>query len=421
MILGINILIALISILLLLYLAEKDLGLFIISFMILVQYVWMFLSLIEIESGIYINEQGRTGYFVFSSVVLLLFYITTLISLVFFKKLFNKVFKNLKATRFKFLKLKEEKVAIMLLATVIATAFINLLLSPMPFFSDTVNKFNFWDYARFPFLKSIVGNVMVFVIFGATLLLRFNKKVSLLLITLYILYLILIGQKFTGFFIALYGIAIALYYSSRKSVYFKLKWIFNKYSLGILASLFLLVWYRYTIKNPFEYIGLTPLESVFYRTFGLQAHLFWGVTEQYIFLDKPHSWNITELWEGMRVLMLEFWPSSYKDYISVTTRGVSWTNAYPSILIRIFPLGIALIVNFLLISIVSLFQILLVKFIRGNSILLSIVFFQLLVWVNYSYTMAYFNKLKIPFVLLLLFLIYKYLIYMSNATKVVDK
>jgi len=174
------------------------------------------------------------------------------------------------------------------------------------------------------------------------------------------------------------------------------------------------VLYKYTINNPFIKLNMTPLESVFYRFFGLQAHVFWGATEQYVYQGKPNTWNVFELWKGMHHLMLETWPWSYEDFISVTTRGVSWTNAYPSILIRIFPLPIALLVNFFLMSFVSLIQTLLSVFIKRKSIFLSIILFQLLIWTSYAYTMAYFSKLMIPVFFILLFFSYKYLAFKTK-------
>ena len=410
MILALNITLIIIAIIILIYLLEKDLGLFLLSFMILIQYIWMFCSVSVIENGIFINEQGRHGFFASSGIILLLFYISTLISLVFYKKFFRVVFKDLNSFKFSLKPFRDKNLAIFLIGVVLSIAYFNLLSSPIPIFNEHVSKFNFWEYAKYPFLKPVVGNVMGFVGFGSTLLFRFNKKISLIFLFFYLGYLALIGQKFTGFFIAIYGVLVALYFSSKIKIKFKLKWIYNKYVLIIFAVLFGLVLYKYTKDNPFEYIGLTPIESVFYRAFGLQAHVFWGATEHYIYNNNPHSWNITELWKGMHVMMKMFWPWSYEDYISVTTRGVSWTNAYPSILIRIFPLPLALIANMLLFSIVGCFQSLLTKFIENKSYLLSIVFFQLLTWVSYAFTMAYFNKLVIPFCFLFLLLAFKYLV-----------
>ncbi|ARV07282.1 hypothetical protein BTO04_11550 [Polaribacter sp. SA4-10] len=410
MIIAFNILITLIAIVIMLYLLEKDLGLFLLSIMIFVQYIWMFFSLMVIESGVHIVEQGRDGYFVYSTLVLLLFFITTIISLIFFKKIFTNFFKNIKVTKIKFGKIKEPQITRVFIGFVFFMAFLNLFLSPIPIFSDNVSKFNFWEHSKFPFLKSIVGNVMAFVAFGSAILFRYYKKTSIFFLILYVSYLLLIGQKFTGFFIGITGALLALYFTSEKKITFKLKWIFNKYLLLFIGAMFFLVLYKYTISNPFRNLKMTPLESVFYRFFGLQGHVFWGTTEQYIYLNKPNTWNIFELWKGMHLLMLEFWPWRYQDFISVTNRGVSWTNAYPSILIRIFPLPIALFANFILVSFLSLMQTLLSIFIKRKSLFISIIFFQLLIWTSYAYTMAYFNKLLIPVFFIFIFFTYKYLV-----------
>ena len=305
--------------------------------MIFVQYIWMFFSIIVIESGIHVVEQGRDGYFVYSSLVLLLFFLTTIISLLFFKKIFTFFFQNITVTRIKISNVKEHQIMRFFLAVVFILAFLNLFLSEIPLFSDKVSKFSFWEHAKFPFLKSVIGNVMAFVAFGTAILYNYYKKTSVFFGILYISYLLLMGQKFTGFFIGLAGVLLALYFTSQNRIKFKIKWLFNKYLLLFISTMFFLVLYKYSISSPFKSLGLNPLESVFYRFFGLQAHVFWGVTEQYIYTGKPKTWNILELWKGMHHLMLEFWPWRYQDFISVTTRGVSWTNAYPSILIRIFP------------------------------------------------------------------------------------
>lgn len=412
----INTIVALMALLVVLYLLKKDLGLFLLSYVIIIQYIWMFFSLIVIESGIYINEQERSGYFVYSSIILFLFFSSTVVSLIFFKRIFTRFFDKEKIIRFKFLKINEDKLSIIIIFIVLMMAFLNIFSSPIPLFSKEVTKFNFWEYAKYPFLKSVVGNVMGFVAFGSTLLYYRFRKTSIFFLLLYVTYLLLVGQKFTGFLIGTYGVLLAFYYSSNNKIEFNLKWIFNKYVLIVGVALFYLILNKYTLKNPFKYLGLTPVESIFYRTFGLQAHVFWGVVERYVYLGMPNTWDISELWKGMHHLMLEFWPGSLKDYISVTTRGVSWTNAYPSILVRIFPLSIALVVNFFLISFVALIQSMLSVFIRRKSFLISIILFQILTWVSYAYTMAYFYKLVVPFIFLIIYFGYKYLIYYGKKT-----
>lgn len=408
MIMLLNIIVSLVSVWILIELMKKDLGLFLLSFVILIQYIWMFFSLIVIEDGIFINEQGRNGYFVYSSLVLFCFYISTIVSLIFFKKIFLKLFQNFTVTRFKLGSIKEEKLTKWVLSIILIIAFISVISSPTALFTEKVTRFNYWIYARFPFLKSILGNVMGFVAFGSALLYRYNKKASIFFLIFYFVYLLLVGQKFSGFLIGSYGILLALYYSSPKKITFRTSWIFNKYLLLITASIFLLIWYKYTAKNPFRYMGLTPFEAIFYRAFGLQGHVFWGTVEQYVYSGKPNSWDVTELWSGMRVMMNEFWPWSQERFLKITERGVNWTNAYPAILLRIFPLFIAILINFLLTSFLSLIQTLLTVLIKNKSYLISIIFFQLLTWASFAYTMAYFNKLMIPFLILIIYAIYKY-------------
>lgn len=410
-----NICISLLAVFVLVYFIKKDLGLFLLSFIILIQYIWMFFSLVAIETGVFINEQGRNGYFVYSSLVLFCFFVSTLCSLIFFKYIFTKFFKSIKIIKLKFLKKDEITLSIFIFSFIFIIALLNVVLSPSPLISKEVTRFSYWEKAKFPFLQSILGNVMGFMGFGAALLYRKRKKVSIFFLICYFTYLLFIGQKFSGFLIGSYGILLALFYTSGKNIEFKIKWIFNKYLFISLLSIFCLILYQYTLNNPYEYLGLSPFESIFYRAFGLQGHIFWGVTEQYVYIGKPNSWNVSELWKGMHVLMREFWPWDDESFLSVTSRGVSWTNAYPAILVRIFPLWIALIVNFLLMSIVSFVQFFLVAFIKGKSFLISTLSFQLLTWVSFAFTMAYFNKLMAPFIFLTLFFIYKYLLINENS------
>lgn len=405
-----NIIILLFTIFIIIYVLKKDLGLFLVSYIIIIQYLWMFSSIVVIENGIFINEQGRNGYFVYSSLILFIFFVSTLLSLILFNRFFFKLLNNERGIKFKFLTLNEIKLINYGIFLLLIIAFFNLLSSPIPFFDKDVTKFNFWEFAKYPFLKSLFGNVMGFVAFGSAIIYRNSRKYSIFLLLLYFIYLLLIGQKFTGFLIGSYGILVALFFSSEISFKFKLRWIFNKYFILTGLLMFSLVLYYYSIKNPFKYMGLTPLESVFYRTFGLQAHVFWGTVEQYVYQNKPNTWDITELWNGMHLLMREFWPWSFEDYQSVTSRGVSWTNAYPAILLRIFPWPIAVIVNFFLFSFVALIQSLLIFFIKKKSYILSIILFQLLSWVSYAYTMGYFSKLIIPFSFIAFLIIIKVLI-----------
>lgn len=393
-----NLAIASIAIFFVLFFVKQYFKISLASYIILLQYVWMFLSIIVIENGIFINEQGRNGYFVFSSILLLFFLISTLGGLLFFNWFFSKLLKNESPLRFSIFGWGEIKLVTIIVCVILSLAYINLGMSPVPLFSYEVTKFNFWEYAKFPFLKAIIGNVMGFVAFATSILYNYKKRFSILLLGLYFLYLLLLGQKFTGFLLGSYGVLLGYVVANDVKVNFKVSWVFHRYVILFVSLLFLVVLSFYSNHNPYEYMGLSPFEAVFYRAFGLQAHVFWGVVERYVYTGVTNTWKISELWNGMHLLMHEFWPWSEESFLSVTNRGVSWTNAYPSILVRIFPWPIAIIANFFLMSLVALVQSLLFFFLKNKSYIVSIVVFQLLTWVSYAYTMAYFKKTFIPIV-----------------------
>src|SRR5690606_12884694 len=92
-------------------------------------------------------------------------------------------------------------------------------------------------------------------------------------------------------------------------------------------------------------------------------------------------------------------------------RGVSWTNGYPAILLRIFPLPVALIFHFFIFSIVPFTYVFLIKAIKGKNYLLAIIFFQMILWSLHVYSMAYFYRLN---KIMIIFLFIAFLSYLIN-------
>lgn len=400
-----NILILLLALLILMHLFYKSRLYFICLLPFTVQYLWIFLSILVIENGIYINEQDRDGTFVYANFYLLCFFITTIISFIFFYQVFNKSFK-LNVSRVRLLKFDESQLILIISFFVLSVAYLNLLLSPSTFTDPTVDKFNYWNNAKFTFLKPLLGNTIGFLpfIFGITF--KRKKKTTFLLALLYSIYLIGIGQKFTSFLLGSISFATAYYIAQSDTIKTNLFFVKRRYLIAGGILLFGLIWYRYTQNNPFRHLGLQPFESVFYRAFGLQGHLFWGVVERYISGGEPKSWDISQLNYGMHVLMEDFYPEKSLKYLpQVWERGVSWTNAYPAILIKIFPFPIALIVHFFLFSLVPLLYVLLRKSLLSSNFLISVFLFQLILWCVNAYIMAYFFRLN-KIILLLIFLFF---------------
>jgi len=375
----------------------------------------MFLSILVIENGVFVNEQGRNGEFVYANFYLLFYYIISIVSFIFFFKLFDKLFK-LNLPKIKFVKIREKQLLLIIAISVLLLALINLMLSPSVYNSTEISKFNYWKYAKFPFLKGLLGSTIGYFPFIMGIFYKRYKKITLILAVFYLIYLIGIDQKFTALLFG--GIAfmvsyIILNFNLSNKIQFSFK---KKYLIIVGALLFSVVLIKYTKKNPYEYLKLTPLESVFYRAFGLQGHLFWGTSEKYIYNENVKTWNINELPYGMHVLMKDFAPSyNQKHLAEAWERGVSWTNAYPAILNRVFPLPVAYIVHFFLFSIIPFLYCLLVKSLRNKNFLLSVVLFQTILWSVNVYSTAFFYRLiKVGLIITAII----YVCYLINKSRV---
>lgn len=380
-----------------------------------IQYLWMASSIFLIEQGIYVNELDRHGEFYFTNFTLLLFFLTSIISFLVFFEIFNKGLK-LDFPRLKFLKKPEISIIYAISILIIVIAYISLLSSPSVYTSDAVSKFNYWDSAAFPGLKALLGSTIGYLPFVFGLLFRKYKKSIILLIILYLIYLVGVDQKFTAFlygfigFIISYSIISLNHNTSHSILNFK-----KRYIIVLGSLIFSLVLLKYSNRNPFAYLNLTPVESVFYRAFGLQAHIFWAVNEKYVYHNEPNTWDLSEMPYGMHVAMREFTPDFRQQYLEkLWAGGVSWTNAYPAILLRIFPVPIALVFHFFIFAIVPLLYVMLIKAVRKENYLIGIILFQLTLWLTNIYSMAYFHRLT---KVVLIFMFIAFLSFIYNKAK----
>ncbi|WP_203256654.1 DUF6418 domain-containing protein [Hyunsoonleella ulvae] len=195
---------------------------------------------------------------------------------------------------------------------------------------------------------------------------------------------------------------------------------FKNFLLFLL--MFSVVYFKYSEKNPFKNVGAeTPMEAIIYRIFGLQAHLYWGSVEKFVYLGEPKSYDITELYKGMHTLMRYFWFGDLEHIEGAMKRGFSFTNAYPGILLKIYPLFYAYICHIVLIILFYIPSARLLKnAIEKKKYFMSFIFFQCFNWVGIAFIMAYFNKV-IPFLILFFLMIFfSYAVIKSKSTKVID-
>ena len=169
---------------------------------------------------------------------------------------------------------------------------------------------------------------------------------------------------------------------------------------------------KYEETRPFANIKIyDPNEAMLYRIFGLQGHLFWGATERYVIGDEaPKSFNPTDLLYGMKIMMEDFAKDRNMVLQANEEGGYNFTNAYPGILFKIFPISLGLVFHtFLTIVFLALLGWILKELMTKNAMVLSIIAYQLFNWTIYAFVMGYFYKLYFTIFFLFIYGMYVYL------------
>lgn len=163
---------------------------------------------------------------------------------------------------------------------------------------------------------------------------RSTKTINTLFI-FYLIYLITIGQKFSGLFLGIYFHALPLMINKTTSHTVKLsaRFIITILITGSLGIF--LLGYHYE-KNPLAYeITSGPYEFLLYRLFALQGGLSWS----YFNITDGLNWRPDFLWGSMQKMMLASAdPTIATDMIN---RGVNMTGAFPANILFSFPLFIS--------------------------------------------------------------------------------
>jgi len=363
-------------------------------------------SVAYIEECNYISEQGRSGYFVGANFYFFIFFVLSV-------KIIEFGLVRLEGYSIKIPKLKYNKgnydyflsISVGLLVFIILL--INLFLSPSPILNPSiVTRFTYWENSTLSFLNSIVGNTSVFIPFIFGWIYTKHKKKGLILLLLYIVYLIFIGQKFSPIVRSLYSFFMPIVLISNFNGEIRVLKFITFRNLIIFILMFSVVYFKYDQHNPFTRYGAeSPIDAIIYRVFGLQGHLYWGSVEKFIFMGEPKSWDLSELYKGMHTLMRYFWFGDLDHIEGAMQRGFSFTNAYPGILLRIFPLFFAYVAHSILLFLFYIPSAWLLKMaVEKRKYFMSFILFQCFNWISIAFIMAYFNKV-IPFILVFIFLI----------------
>lgn len=399
---------------------KKDIKLFVLYGLLIFQAISVIPSLIYIETGKYISEQARMGYFVGATFLYCIFY---LVSLLFIYATTN----SLKPIKLRVVKFEvrnnniENHILFFIVISVLSILLLNLFQSASPLLDKDVTRFTYWSQSKYPFLQKIFGNTAMFIPFVLGVLNKRYKKLSIVLLLVYFGYNFLIGQKFSPIITGSFSFFLPIILMSSRKL--KLSQIFKfKYIIVFLLAIFSMykiIYDRYDRRKPYAIIKIyDPNEAMLYRVFGLQGHLFWGATEQYVLGDAPISWNPLDLNYGMHKMMKEFATGNKKSLEKHMKKGFNFTNAYPSVLFMIFPFYIAYIFHaFVVIFILTLSGWILTKLLEHGSLVLSVVSYQFFIWTIYALTMGYFYKLKYGIIFNLLIFLISYVIEKRKLNK----
>ena len=314
-------------------------------FFVFAAYLWFFqifaiLSNLYIESGKYIIEQGVYGFQ--TGAALKLLGVNALFFLCFFlvSELWGQKIKiDLQFKR------RINWLFWIVLAGVLAclvALYGNMALSGViPLFSAGVDRFNFWSqYARFPIIARILGDLTVIIAMalGAcfnqllklpqSLTKRFWIRSVAALFALYLLYLLLLGHKFSGQFLAIIFFFLPSFVTHLRHDFLR------KYAWALLTvgfALVFLIFLNYRDSDLARYAG-GPLQAIYYRAVGLQGHVWWG-TELAVSRGEQSLEPYKDLSQGMLTLMYLVGNSSVQSYID---RGVRFTMGYPAIGLYVF-------------------------------------------------------------------------------------
>ena len=295
-----------------LLLARKKSTILSIGLIFVVEIVWLFISATYIDGGTYISEQGRVSYFTGASIRLFLIYLPFLLLLPYFTKKDGQkiqVYADVPLTTVKVKSSWVYSLAQIALFCVVSYGLLDMFLTGIPLFSNTVTRSNFFTFSKLPGSSLLMGEVTFFLMFlnGKLFSETTDKKrkwLCLVLLAYSFAHRFLMSYKYDGlyqifFMFFLYSLYKWLKRTSLKKI-FSWKNILIVFSLLVCFLLFIYLFYdlKHNAKNPFQLLLA--------RLFSLQSHTWWGedlrhirnndywfnweqITKEFLVLFKPNT------------------------------------------------------------------------------------------------------------------------------------
>ncbi len=319
-------------------------------------FFWMFpyiFSNILIERGVYLFEIAQTTYFTGSTLRLILYDTIFLLGIFFCFFLGRRTIKqNIQTASYASYIVQKRHITLakhiyISCLIILLILLLNAAISPSPWINPHVNRFNYWEYATIPFLSKIFGGGSIPIVVALGIIFHFYtvtnnhiyKRRTLILFVLFIVYQLLLGQKFTAisnasiiFFTPMWSWANTV--SKR---WIKRFWYIVSISivLGVLMSYAVFFFYSYISTNA-EYFG-QPLQYIMVRL-ASQGQVYWAIDNIVInggnyglnYLQHLVAFNFV----SMPVLMYLIAPYSIVD--TYLFQGIRYSGGYPAIALLIF-------------------------------------------------------------------------------------
>lgn len=228
------------------------------------------------------------------------------------------------------------------LGFVLVALLINAFLSPLPLLNGEITRFNFWETAKWPFLRVIFGktSLPIAILLGFYLVYYAmgnnvsRVKTTVFFFILYLVYLYALGEKFTGPFLAAVFFATP-YVAYRVSMGLDLGAAIRRHGLKLFIAFLAcgyVVLHYYNNYDLSATLG-SPWLAILYRAFVLQGHMYWGMDEL-AFVDRQYGSAFIQMfvsngWDGMKTAMYAVSPARIAD--AYLNAGIRFSGGYPGI------------------------------------------------------------------------------------------
>jgi hypothetical protein len=377
-----------------------------------IAFIWVGFSVLYIESGIFIVEQRQYSYPNGATLAHVAVYGAFWLPAAFAVGLVTRTTPRL-AAHLAFD--REARSFLWLGAIALGLLLANAAASPLPLFDPRIDRFDYWSHSRFPMLQGLLGNTATILatIFGLVALRArladrkiLGRWIRVLAIS-YFVYLMLIGHAFSAISLGL----IAYYIPAAVAGPSTVNWRGHIRTIVVVALIAMAILglkaYQYGVRfNPYaSTLGLDATQAILYRALGLQGHLWWGVVDARGFGGVLPTWQWSELGDGLIVLMKQFGHRIGDQSIS---RGVTFTNGYPGILVHVLPWWAVLPLQCAAGLLMGALGGMIVRWMRAGETARPILLFQVFIWLQYTFTMGAFDRFLRPTLWVLVILLVAY-------------